>query len=293
MVAGAGGFALDALAAVKRPRFRYALCNELFEKMDFAESCRLAKRLGYSGLEIAPFTLADTVDDIPAARRRELSGIMRSEGLTFAGLHWLLLTPKWLHITTADKALRERSWDYFRKLIDFAGDLGSPSVMVLGSPKQRGSQGSTVVDATAYLAEGLAKVAPQAKARHTTICLEALDHTATDVINTVDEAVAVVRKVKHPAVQSMFDYHNVADEKAPSDEVVRRYYPHVRHVHINEMDGRHPGTGNLDFLPVLQVLAQKRYQGWVSLEVFDFKAGAERICRETMEHLRALERRLT
>jgi sugar phosphate isomerase/epimerase len=270
----------------------HAVCNELFEKMDFAESCRLARSLGYRGLEIAPFTLAESVEQIPPARRRELRDIMRSEGIEFAGLHWLLVTPKWLHVTTADRSVRERSWDYFRRLIELAGELGQPSVMVLGSPKQRGSRGGSREEATAHLTEGLAAVAPEAAAARTTICLEALDHGQTDVVNTLDEAAAVVRQVGHPAVQSMFDYHNVGDETEPLDVLVRRHYPIVRHIHINEMDGRHPGTGQFDFLPVLRVLAEKGYRGWVSLEVFDFKLGAERIGREAMEHIRKLESRL-
>jgi sugar phosphate isomerase/epimerase len=272
----------------RQPLFRYSICNEVFEKWDFAESCRAARKVGYRGLEIAPFTLGESVDEISAARRKELRGIMRSEGLEFAGLHWLLVTPKWLHITTGEKDVRERSWQYFEKLIDFCGDLGG-GIMVLGSPKQRGTRSATRAEAVRYLTEGLARVASRAAARKATICLEALDGKQTDVVNTMAEAVEVVRQVKQPAIQSMFDFHNVADEKEPSEVLVRRFYPLIRHVHINEMDGRHPSTGNYDFRPVLRVLREKKYRGWVSLEVFDFKLGAERIAREAMEYLRKLE----
>jgi sugar phosphate isomerase/epimerase len=66
----------------------------------------------------------------------------------------------------------------------------------------------------------------------------------------------------------------------------------IRHVHINEMDGRHPGTGKYDFVPVLKVLKEKKYTGWVSLEVFDFKLGAERIAREAIEYIRGIESRV-
>src|SRR5436309_12008005 len=83
-------------------RFKYSICNEVFEKWDFAAACKAIRQAGYTGIEIAPFTLAENVDDISAPRRRELRGIMRSEGLAFAGLHWLLLTPKWLQVVSAD-----------------------------------------------------------------------------------------------------------------------------------------------------------------------------------------------
>ncbi len=283
---------LRALAAA--PAFNYSICNEVFEKRPFAEQCKMARKMGYTGLEIAPFTLADDVADISASRRRELRDTMKSEGLRFAGLHWLLVTPKWLHITTGDKGLRDRSWKYFEKLVDLAGDLGQPSIMVLGSPKQRGTTpGVSREQAAKYLAEMLARVGPRAAQRKTTVCLEALDHNQTDVVNTLAESVAIVKQVNHPAIQTMFDYHNVADEKEASDVLVRRFYPMIRHIHINEMDGRHPGTGKMDFLPVMRVLKEKNYRGWVSLEVFDFKAGAETIGTEAMAYMRKLEGQLS
>ena len=287
----AGASRLTALAEpARKPLFNYSICNEVFEKWDFTETCRMARKLGYAGIEISPFTLADNIDDIKPARRKELRDIIRSEGLRFVGLHWLLVTPKWLHVTTADKDVRERSWQYLGKLIEFCGELGQPAVMVFGSPKQRATgPGVNREQAIKYLAEGLAGAAPQAAARKITICLEALDHTQTDVVNTLAESVAIVKQVRHPAIQTMFDYHNVGDEKEPSEVLVRRYYPMIRHIHINEMDGRHPGTGKYDFVPVLKVLKEKKYTRWISLEVFDFKPGAERIAREAIEYIRSIE----
>jgi len=281
-----------ALRAQGRSPFRYSICNEIFEKWDFAKACKTARQMGYAGLEIAPFTLGDSVDDISPARRKELRDIIHSEGLTFAGMHWLLITPKWLHITTADKSVRERSWEYVEKLVDFCGDLGRDGKMVLGSPKQRATQGNSRQEATRYLAEGLAKIAPRAAARRATICMEALDHSQTDVVNTLAEAAAIVEQVRHPAIQTMFDFHNIPDETEKPEVLVRRYRSMIRHVHINEMDGRHPGTGNFDFLPVLRVLKETKYTGWVSLEVFDNKPGAEKIGSEAMVYLKNLEARI-
>jgi sugar phosphate isomerase/epimerase len=274
------------------PRFRYSICNEVFEKWDFAASCKAIRQAGYAGIEIAPFTLAESVDDINAARRRELRGIIRTEGLAFAGLHWLLLTPKWLQVVTADRGIRERSWAYFRKLIDFCADMGEKGVMVLGSPKQRTSQGNTAAEATKNLIDGLASVAAHAGARGVTIALEPLASKDTDVVNTLDQSARIVKEIGNPAVQTMFDFHNTADEREPLDVLVKRHYAAIRHVHVNEMDGRHPGTGDFDFRPVFQTLADLKYSRWVSLEVFDFKPGPVEIANEAMSYFRNLEARL-
>jgi D-psicose/D-tagatose/L-ribulose 3-epimerase len=273
-------------------RFRYAACNEMFEKADFASQCRTIHDAGFQGIEIAPFTLADSLDEISAERRRDLRDTIRSEGIRFAGLHWLLITPKWLHLTTADQGIRQKSWDYFLQLIDFCSDLGG-GVMVLGSPKQRGSQGNTPADALKLFQEGLARIAPHAEERRCVIAIESLPRKDTDVVNTLQEAVRIVREIRSPAIQTMFDFHNTTDEREPMDLLVREYFPYIRHVHINEMDGRYPGTGNLDFLPVFRVLAERRYDGWISLEVFDFKPGAAEILSRTMAYLHNLEKTLT
>jgi sugar phosphate isomerase/epimerase len=90
----------------------------------------------------------------------------------------------------------------------------------------------------------------------------------------------------------MFDFHNTADEKEPSEVLVKRYFPYIRHVHANEMDGRYPGSGSLDFLPVFQTLSDLKYSGWVSVEVFDFKPGPVQIVRDTMAFYQGLEKRL-
>lgn len=267
-------------------KFRHAICNEAFDKWDFAESCRVMKRLGYEGIEIAPFTLAEFPPALTPERRRELSDIIRSEGLDFVGLHWLLVGPKDIHVTTPDDAKRRRSWDYIRALVDLCADLGPNGVMVFGSPKQRSSEGGlSPAEATRNFVDGLAGVAPHAEQRGVTILIEALPREQTDVILSLDEAVAHVNTINSPAVRSMFDTHNAVDEVEPHGSLIEKHFSYIRHVHVNETDGRHCGTGNYDFVPIFRKLAQLNYQGWVSLEAFDFTPGAERLAEESIHYL--------
>jgi D-psicose/D-tagatose/L-ribulose 3-epimerase len=138
----------------------------------------------------------------------------------------------------------------------------------------------------------LASIADHARSRGATIALEALASKDTDVVNTVREAVRIVDELRHPAIQSMFDFHNTADEIESFDRIVRTHFRAIRHVHVNEMDGRYPGTGTFDFRPVFQVLADLRYAGWVSLEVFDFKPGPMEIARASMDYFVKLEQQI-
>lgn len=103
------GAALAFLPAA-RPKptlFRLAVCSETFEGWSFPEACRGAREGGFTGLEIAPFTLSSDPASLSSARRAELRAIMAGEGLALVGFHSLLTTPKGLHLTTPDAALRE------------------------------------------------------------------------------------------------------------------------------------------------------------------------------------------
>jgi sugar phosphate isomerase/epimerase len=269
-------------------QFRHAICNEAFEKWAFVDACKTIKKAGYSGIEIAPFTLAEDPATIPAARRRELRDIIVSEGLKFAGLHWLMVSPKGLHVTTPDAALREKSWKHIHNLIDLCADLGPDGVMVFGSPQQRATTGGlSPAQATANFVEGIAAAAPHAAARGVKILMEALPKGQCDVVATLDQAAALVRQVDHPNVKTMFDSHNAVDEVEPHAVLVERHFGLIRHVHVNEMDGKHCGRGTYDFKPVLRVLKRLNYQGWVSLEAFDFSFGAGTIANESLRYLEA------
>lgn len=275
-------------------QFRHSICNEVFEKWGFAETCRAIRRAGYSGVEIAPFTLAEDPAEIPAARRREYASTIEGEGLRFVGLHWLMVSPKGLHVSTADAALRQKSWRHIHNLIDLCADLGPGGVMVFGSPAQRATTGGAHRrEATERFIDGLASSAPHAGERGVTILLEALPKNQCDVVTSLDEAVSIVRRINHPALRTMFDVHNAVNEVEAHAVLVDRYYDLIRHIHVNEMDGRHCGTGGYDFKPLLRVLARRQYPGWISLEAFDFTPGAEKIANDSLRYLEREIERLT
>ncbi len=266
--------------------FRFSMCNEAFEKWSFADGCRAIRKAGYTGIEIAPFTLAESPGEISAGGRKQYRDIMASEGLAFVGLHWLMVGPKGLHVTAPDAAVRRRGWEHVRSLVDLCADLGPGGVMAFGSPNQRACTGGIApAEAVRNFVDGMAWVAPHACERGVTLMVEALPLSQCDVVRTLDEAAAIVREIGNPAVQTMFDVHNTLDETEPHAALIERHFEMIRHVHVNELDGSHCGAGDYDFKPMFGALARRGYGGWVSLEAFDFAYGAERIAEESLRHL--------
>jgi len=269
---------------------RYAICSETFAGASFAEACHAARRTGYEGIEIDPAQLSDNPAMLPPERRREIRDMMREAGLEHVGLHSFLRVPGGMHLTTADAAVRTRSWEYFRRLVDLAADFGNRPVMVLGSAKQRmAADGVTPQEAVSRLVDGLRGLAPTAEARGVRVLMEPLAPQLCNVVTTLARAVDIVRAVASPAVRTIFDTHNTAAEKEPPSQLIRGYLPYIEHVHLNEMDGRRPGAGNYPFSEVLRALKEVNYSNWISVEVFDFKPDGETVARQAREFLRRAE----
>ena len=299
-----GGAALSGLALSchknqmehgEWPGFKYAMCNESMAELSWAEQCRIVNDAGYRGIEIAAFTLVEEgVQEISPTGRKEMVSVMKNAGLECVGLHWLLAPPpKGLHFTTPDTGIRRKTVAYLDILIDFCGDLGG-SYMIFGSPKQRDARGIPVEQAKKYLAEGLVAVAEHAQRRNIEILVEPLGKRMTDVVNTMAEASQLVKQVDHPAIRMMFDFNNTVDETEPFDVLLRKYQSDIHHVHVQEMGGKHLGTGNAvnDYVKAFQVLKDMRYNRWISLEVFDFSPGGKTMAEESMKTLKQIESKL-
>lgn len=252
---------------------KLALCNEVLQPLAFEQQCVLAAQLGYDALELAPFTLAQDPQTLNGAISHHLLRTAQSHGLCISSLHWLLVKPDGLSLVTRDAALRQRTIDLLRRLIDFAGHCGA-TVLVHGSPKQRSPEpGQSVLDATFRLEEALAELAPRALDAGVTYCLEPLSPFETPVINTVAEAAAMVDRIGSPALRTMLDVSAAShSETQPVHAVLAQYLAsgHIAHVQVNDKNRRGPGQGNTMQGTVLQVLRDADYSGWVAVEPFEY-----------------------
>ena len=275
--------------------FRFAICNEIFGDLPLKHVCEQARKLGYGGLELAPHTLAEDATSLTDEQRREVGQQIRDAGLEFVGLHWLLVSPPGLHITTPNETVRKRSWEYVHRSIDLCADLagsksGQNGVIVFGSPKQRSTEGLiSPRQAADTIAHQLAHAAAHAEMRGVKLLLESLPSSQSDVVNCMADAVSIVKQIGSPAVQTMFDVHNSIEEKEPHSELLRRYRSYIQHVHVNELDGQEPGRGTYDFNFLLTTLDELDYSGWVSVEAFDFSRPPGEIAERAITHLKAAE----
>jgi len=266
---------------------RFALCNELCVDWDFARVCCLAADAGFDAVEIAPYTLAPSIDQVTDAQVADMLRSARHFGVQIVGLHWLLAKTTGLHINTPDDAIRQRTIAYLNTLIRRCRDLEG-SVLVLGSPGQRSvPDGQSWEDAFARTVDTLQQLGPALEDTSVTLCFEPLARSETNFINTAAEAVRLIQAIEHPSVKLILDCKAMADESIAAPELIHTHRDLLAHFHANDDNRSYPGTGSLNFPAIMGALHAIDYAGYVSIEVFDFTPPLGEIAARGLAHLKA------
>ncbi len=252
---------------------RLSLCNEVIRDMDFAEQCAFAAAVGYEALEIAPFTLGEEPHLMSGAQRAEIHRALADAGLECSSLHWLLVAPEGLSITTDDDAARARTVDVMRRLIELAADLGA-QVLVHGSPNQRRLVPGDEENSRQRARDCFAAIAGDAETAGVTYCIEALGDNQTDYLNSIEEAALVVEEIASPALRTMIDCSASSyTYQEPLAEIIERWLPGglIAHIQVNDANLRGPGEGDVAFAPVISALRGANYTGWIAVEPFVYE----------------------
>ena len=271
---------------------KFAICQELFVDWEWERQCRFAAELGYTGMELAPFTLAPRITDVSAERRQTLRTQAEDAGVQIMGLHWLLAKTHGLHLTSPDPVVRKATAEYLIELGRACADMGG-ELMVFGSPLQRNlAPEMSREEGYAHAAEVFRACLPALADHNVVICLEPLTPHETNFLTSCADAMELIELVGHPSLRLHQDVKAMLSETTPIPELIARHAPHVGHFHVNDNNLLGPGMGPTDYLPIFRALLASNYQGWVSVEVFDYSPGCEKIARESMEYMRDVLRQL-
>ena len=265
---------------------RFAICNETYQGWEFSRACAHAASSGYQGIELAPFTLHEDPRELTEEAAADYAAMAKVEGLDIVGLHWLLVKPAWLHLTSPDPLLRKDTAKFARHLARLCGAMGG-EIMVWGSPGQRMVAPDCDRDtAMSHAVDILRSVAEIAGESGVTIAMEPLSRKETNFLNTASETVDLIRRVDHRACRLHLDVKAMSDEPETPAEIIRAHASDLVHFHANDPNLRGPGTGDTDYAPIVSSLRESGYDGWVSVEVFDYSPDPETIATESIAFLK-------
>ncbi|MCF6314628.1 MAG: sugar phosphate isomerase/epimerase [Verrucomicrobiales bacterium] len=265
---------------------KYAICNETFQDWPFEKAFAYAKEIGYTGVEIAPFTINEDVRLITPEKRAEVRGQIIDAGLDCVGLHWLLAKTEGFYLTTTDAKVRQETADYLKELARLCRDLDG-KIMVLGSPFQRNLlPGVTHEQAMEFAAEVVRDAMPVLEDCGVTLALEPLGPAEGDFLNTAESGIELAKMVDSPNCRLHLDVKAMSSESKPIANIIRDSAEWTAHFHANDANLLGPGMGEIDFVPIFEALKETGYQDWVSVEVFDYDPGVEKICEESLAYMK-------
>lgn len=217
---------------------------------------------------------------------KEIGERVQSHGLAVAGLHWLLAQTQGLHLTSPDVQARRDTADYVGHLAELCGAMGG-GVLVWGSPQQRSyDPGEKHEHVMRRAVEVLREVCDFAGRCGVTVALEPLGPSETNFLNTAEQAIELIERVRQPNCRLHLDVKAMASEARPMADIIADSRAYTAHFHANDPNLRGPGQGEVDFASVAKALDATGYDGWVSVEVFDYTPDAPTIARQSMQVLR-------
>lgn len=130
------------------------------------------------------------------------------------------------------------------------------------------------------LVDFLQLVAEVATAHAMTVVIEPLNRKESNILNSVDEAVALAQRVNRPAIRVLADFYHMDEEQEPLQHLLD-YKDWLAHIHVADTGRRAPGTGSYPYTDFVSLLDQAGYDGLVSIECRweDFAAEAGPACR--------------
>jgi sugar phosphate isomerase/epimerase len=247
---------------------------------------RLREEAGYDCVEIAPFTIAKSVTDIPGSERTRIKEMAAHIGIGISGIHWVLVQTEGLYLTHPDAAVREKTARYFVDLVDFCADLGGTRIVV-GSPKQRNLLPGVGADEAWKLATEVFRPSiKHAEQRGVVICFEPLAPSETDFVNTAAEAIRFARQFGSPAMSVILDVKAMSSEGRPIPEIIRESTGQFSYFHAKRSEPERSRVWGDGLRADRGSASRCGLRGRHSVEVFKFEEGPEVIASKSIEYLR-------
>jgi len=229
----------------------------LYTELPMAERAAAAAADGFQGVEVAfPYEVA----------AREYRTGLEASGLA---LVQILSPMDWDAGERGLAGLPGREEDFqatIRAAVTYAVDCGRP---LIHAPLGNVPPGAKRADCIAVARENLRWAADAAGARGLTVLIEACCRARFPdfLLHANKDAVAFIESVGRSNLKLCFDTYHVAMEGCSLAGDLDMAWPHIGHVQIGNVPGRHePGEGELDLQDFLERLERRGWNGWVGLE---------------------------
>ncbi|MBI5092155.1 MAG: sugar phosphate isomerase/epimerase [Candidatus Hydrogenedentes bacterium] len=238
---------------------KLAVQDGLLPGRSLAEKLDNAARYGFDGIELGGGWLLEHGDEVVRALENhpvKVSSIC-------SGYRGCLLDPV--------KAERDKAVGDMEKLLQLGGRIGATGLIfvpVFGGPRLLDlSPYRTAIDLEhELLADLLDRLSDTAEKSKCLLLLEPLNRYETHMINRLEQAVAVAKRVKRKGLAVMADLFHMSIEEDDLSSAICGAGKLIRHVHLADSQRLQPGTGHTDFRGAFRALKESGFSGYMALE---------------------------
>ncbi|WP_228466935.1 sugar phosphate isomerase/epimerase family protein [Adhaeribacter swui] len=232
-----------------------------FQTADFNLLAKV-KQIGYDILEVA-VEQTDLIDWVQLKEQAQEQNLK----ITISGA----FGPD-RDISSDQAAFRENGKRYITDCIKIAAQMDSPiftGPVYSAVGKTRYVTPEQKKQERAWCVANLKEVGQIAADYNVVVGVEPLNRFETDMINTAEQALALVQEVNHPNIKISLDtFHSNIEEKNIPATIRAIGKDWLCHVQGNESDRGTPGTGHLDWVDIKEALYEINYEGAVVIETF-------------------------
>lgn len=177
---------------------------------------------------------------------------------------WNCLLPKEIRVTgpEVDNYRIER---YLRTAFERIEELGG-EIVVFGSGGARSVPEGFPMDEARDQLVVFVSLAGQIAGKHgIAVAVEPLNSRETNVINTIPEALDIVRAADHPFVKMLADLYHIDEQKEPVSDVLAAG-ENLIHTHTADTGRLYPGSGSYPHTEFFAALRDIGYEGRMSVE---------------------------
>lgn len=186
-------------------------------------------------------------------------------------------------LTSDDPAVHETCFNYIIHCLDLCNEwdakfLAGPMYSAVGKARMVSADQRKIEWERAVT--NIHKVSILAQDRALEIALEPLNRFESDLINTADDVMRLIKDVNHPAAKVLLDGFHMAIEERNLEKAITSVGDKLIHVQVSENYRGTPGTGQTPWDSLKRGLAAIHYSGVVSIESFtpEIKELAGAVC---------------
>ncbi len=186
---------------------------------------------------------------------------------------------------------RRRAGEYLRTSLELAAELGAGAVVVVPTyrvedpPIDREGELDRAASTIGSAAQGLVDGGP-------VIVLEALNRYETHLVRTLSEADELRSRIDSPYVRLMADVFHMNIEEDSITEPLLQHADQISHIHLADNQRREPGSGQLDFVALMETVGEMAYAGTLAMEFLPATQVALIAARQTLSRSQAGSSRL-